>query len=321
MIIHIIEGGVGKCVFFSSLIPKLAEKEKIITLSSYPDIFENNPYIYRSLSRGTPYVWEDFIMKEENNVIFYDPYFHPDFIKRKIHVLDAYSQGLNIPYTKEMLPELYLSNDLKKDAEKFYNETGEFIIIQFNSGQSPIGTNLQQEFKWSGFKREYPIEQAEKLIELIKEKYPKLTIVNYSLPNETTFNLKDTLRLNAPYLFYAALLEKAQTFIGINSSLTHFAAAMKKKGIVLWGGTSPEQWGYDIHTNISGDCESLYCSRPYLRELGDCVGTGGRWSCPTGKCMEIKPETIIKELSSLLDKDKIEKQPDKEKQIPQQRPN
>ena len=36
----------------------------------------------------------------------------------------------------------------------------------------------------------------------------------------------------------------------IDSSLQHAAAALNKKSIVLWVGTSPKVFGYDIHTNI-----------------------------------------------------------------------
>ncbi len=299
--LYVIEGGIGRELMFSALLPKLSETQEIITFSSYPDIFDNNPYVYRSLSRTTPYAWEDFVMNDENEIVFYDPYFHPDFIKRKIHVVEAYARGLGVEYTSNMLPEVYLSKKLKDDAINFKRENGEFIIIQFTSGQSPLNPNLQQSFKWDGFKREYTFENAQELVNLIKKKYPKLILLNYCLPNEATFNLEGTLKINAPYLFYAALLEKSLGFVGINSSLTHMAAAVRKKGVVLWGGTSPDQWGYKIHNNISGECKDLYCSRPYLRELGDYTGSGARWSCSTGQCMEIEPERVFKELNNTLD--------------------
>jgi len=36
----------------------------------------------------------------------------------------------------------------------------------------------------------------------------------------------------------------------IDSSLQHAAAALKLPSVVLWNGTSPKVFGYDMHTNI-----------------------------------------------------------------------
>jgi ADP-heptose:LPS heptosyltransferase len=300
MKILVVEGGAGRGVFFTALIPKLAEKEKIITMSSYPELYENSPWIFRSLSRATQYGWEDYIQKPEHEVVFSDPYFLDSFIKRKCHVLEAWAKQLNVEYTPDMLPEVYLSREYKDFAKEFKRNNGNFILIQFSSGQSALNFNPNVPFAWTGFRRDYPLERAQMLVDMIKEKHPKLQIVNYCLPNEQSARLKNVIMFPAGFMHYIALLEQAETFIGINSSLMHFATAVRKKGITLWGGTSEKQWGYDMHVNISGECPEIYCSRPYLRELGDFVGNGARWSCPTSQCMDIQPEKIVAELDTIL---------------------
>ena len=304
MNVYIIEGGIGKHVFFTSMIKKLAEKSargKIIVMSSYPDIFENNPLVLRSLSRNTPYVYEDLILNKDNQIYFADPYFDSGVIQNKTHVIESWSTKLNIEYNKEDTPKIYPMPNLQNDARKFKKENGKFIIVQFQCGQSPLEQDFKEPYKYQGFERSIPFDVAQKIIDGIKENYPDLTIVNFTLPNEYS-SLKNCIRLDAPYLFYHALLEEAETFIGINSCLMHFAGALNKTGIVLWGGTSPKVWGYDFHINLSGSCSqnNLYCSRPFLRDLGDFNSSGEKWQCPNPTCMNIEPEEILSNLKTLI---------------------
>lgn len=307
MKVMILEGGIGRELFFSALIPTLAKEDgQIMICSSYTDIYENHPLVYRSLGRGTPYVWTDIIKKDEHEIIFADPYFNSDFIKGKIHVIEAWCHEIGIEYSLDMKPELYLAKRFIDDAKKFKKENGDFIVVQFSSGQSPLNVNLNQPFQWIGFQREYPLEKAQELVNKIHEKYKDLKIVLFGLPNEFTAQLEGVIKLNAPYLSYAGLLTEAKTFIGINSCLMHFAGALGVKGIVLWGGSNPKQWGYNIHTNLNHECSrgELFCTRPYLRDLGDFVGNGQKWLCPNPTCMNIPPDAILKELEIFLNSNK-----------------
>ena len=300
MRVYIIEGGAGRSAFFTALIPKLAEKEKIMIMGSYPEITEFDPRVYRSLSRATTYAWDDIVQNPEHTTVFSDPYFHDRFIKRKCHVIEAWCEQLGVEYSPDMLPEIYLSKQYKDFAKQFKEDNGNFIMLQCTSGQSALNFNQQQPFVWSGFKREYEPEQAQQLVDMLHDRYPKLKIINFCLPNERTANLKNVMMFPTGFMTYIALLEQAETFIGINSCLQHFAAAVRKPGVVLWSGTSPDQWGYKMHTNLSGKCKELYCSRPYLRELGDFVGNGSRWSCPNPTCVNIPPEDIFIEVDKIL---------------------
>jgi hypothetical protein len=302
MKIYIIEGGVGRQIMFTSLIPSLSKKdnEQIITMSPYPNIFENNPYVYRSLNRNTPFAWEDFIMNDKHEVVYCDPYFDDQFIKRKCHVLEGWSRQLGIPYDINMLPELFLPKIYEDQAKQFKEQNGEFVIMQFASGQSPIGSDMNQPFIYSGFERNYPKELAQELIIKFNKEFPDIKVVIYGLPNEG-YHFEGTYSVTADYLYYAALLKESKGFVGINSSLMHMAGAQKVKGVVLWGGTSNNQWGWTIHEHISGNCDfnNLYCSKPYLRDLGDYNSTG-RWICSKPKCMNISTDIIIDKLKTII---------------------
>jgi len=305
MKVYIVEGGIGKHVIFSSLIPKLAKDEQITIMSSYPDIYENTPYVHRSLSRVSPYQWEDLIMRQDTELFFYEPYYDLDYIKGIKHIIHAWCDGYNIEYDNNMFPELYINQQLKNEVMNFKNQNGKYIIVQLSGSQSPYFGDKSQKFINNGAVKDYPIQYAQELINIIKEKYNNLNIINYSFQNEG-IQLENTITLNTSYLMYAALLEQAETFIGIDSSLVHFAGALRKEGIVLWGATNPNTLGYPFHTHLTGECKlnNLHCNKPYVRELGDYIGSGQRWSCPDSKCIDIKPERIVSELSKILDKEK-----------------
>jgi hypothetical protein len=300
MRIYNILGGIGKQIAFTALIPKLAEKEKIIVLSPYPDIYQDNPFVERSLPMGMPFVWTDYIQKEENEIFCPEPYHNSRFVHRKIHLIEAFCNELRIEYNDSMRPNIFLPPSFAKDSEKFMQENGEFIIVQFSGGQSPLQADLSKQFITAGQKKNYPEKSAQKLVDEIVKKYPKIKILNFNLPNE--INLQNVLRISAPYLFYVSLLSKAKAFIGIDSSLNHMSAVTQAKGIVLWCGTSPINFSYSHNVNLFGECsqKNLHCNRPYVKDLGDLDASGKMWECQKPTCCDIKVETIMKNLSKLL---------------------
>jgi hypothetical protein len=292
MEVYVIEGGVGKHVMFTALLPELATNEKVTIMSSYPDIFEGNPFVHRSLARNSQYQWDDLIMKDDTHLHFYEPYYNLDYIKGNKSLIEAWCEGLNISYENMESTALYLSIQMKRDAEMFRNNSGDFILTQFTGGQSPLFVR-DQPFINDGAVKNYPHELAQEAVNLIKKEFPDITIINYGLPNETP-GLENTQMMQMPYMSYAALLNEAKTFISIDSSLMHFAGALNKKGVVIWGATNPHTLGYDFHTNLTGKCKlnNLHCNKPYNRELGDYMGSGARWKCPDPTCIEVPPEKI-----------------------------
>jgi ADP-heptose:LPS heptosyltransferase len=303
MKIIVVEGGIGRGLWYTAFIPELSKEGKIIMMSSYPQIYENFPGVYRSLGRNSQYAWEDIVMKEDNEIIFYDPYFNSEFIHKKIHVLDAIADGFKLE-RKPRKPTLSLNQEFINNAKGFKKENPNFIVVQFTSGQSPYAFDPKKPYINHGFERNISHEKASEIVKTIKDKYPNLTILLFALPNEIPA-IEGTIRIDAPYLFYAALLKESLGFIGINSSLTHMAAAVDVKGIALWTGSSHKQWGYEDQINISGTCEhgNPFCTRPYLRELGDFIGSGEPWKCKNPTCSNVSSDLILKELDKLIPKE------------------
>ena len=303
MNIYIVEGGYGRHIFFTALIEKLAKntKEKqIMIMSNYPEVFRFNPYVYKSFSRTDVGIWNSIVLHKNNNVCFADPYFHPKFIKREIHVLEGWSELFGIKYDKKMKPKIYTNDANKQSAKKFKKQFGKYLIFQFTCGQSP-GNRQKTPFIDKGYKRAYPYQYHEELISIIKKEYPDLTLLNFSYPNEGP-EIPGSFRIETDTINYYDLFNEAETYIGINSCSLHFSGCLNKKGIILWGASSPNQWGYENNINLVKECPKSdpACTRPYMRSLGDYTDKDKPWICDETFCSFVEPKVVIKNLKKIL---------------------
>jgi ADP-heptose:LPS heptosyltransferase len=262
-----VQGGVGKNIAFTSLLPFLAKKyDRIFLHASYPDIFTKNPYVF-SLNKLNNLNYQKEIVEENAHLCLLDPYDHPDYLKKKIHLLEAWADFLNIerPPLSQCLPQLYYSEQEKYNADALMHNLKEsfqdrlYILFQFNGGQSPISfdeSGGKEAFNFQGEeqKRALPFDLYVELIQKIHEKYPNLVLLRYGLPNETIPSplLSIVTSLQATYYkLYKSVAEKAAAILTIDSSLQHIAAAARKEAIVIWGETKPQQLGYSCHIHLS----------------------------------------------------------------------
>jgi hypothetical protein len=159
---------------------------------------------------------------------------------------------------------------VKQIADEKMNEWNHnFCIVQFNGGQSPLGPmkdqngnpipyNDQQE----AIKRNY--YKGEKIVQLLKEKYPDTTVVHFALPNEPT--LEGTVKVQMPYLAYHLIAAEAKAIVCTDSSLQHLSTGANDNVTVIWGETRPEHFGYKRNNNVCA--QHVLNSQPYFKPLG-----------------------------------------------------
>ena len=310
MNIFVIQGGIGKHVMFSSLIEKLSEtsNEKIIIVSAYPELFKFHPKVEISASFHEPGFYEKYIQNTDNNIIHTEPYYS-NYVKGKTHLIEEWAKLNKIEYTKDLLPDIYIDDFAVEESKRFVSERKQFIITQFSGGQSPINMDVNRPHISMTQKRDYPRELAQNLVFQLNKKYPDITILNYALPNESTYNLQGTIQIEAPFLFYVSLLQYCKTYICIDSSLQHFAANRfnKKKGIVLWGGTDPICLGYEKNINLTNAKDNIHKMRPLCIPMGDIFNSDGSpWRDDDSTSMNINPEMILQNVDSCIEfNDKI----------------
>jgi hypothetical protein len=284
------EGGLGKQIALTSLLSYFKERyEEIIVLSSYPDVFINNPNVYRAIAYNTPYAYEEYF-KTADDIVYPCGYRDTDFRKRKISLIQAACNSINIPYNEKMKPELFITETEEKAIVEILDKLGNFIIIQSHGAKaigSPNTPNIMA--------KDYDINKMELVVKEIKKLYPTLTIVNYSLPGEV--EIAGTVKMDFNWSVWFGLMRECETFIAIDSSLQHMSAAFNKKGIVLWGATNPDCFGWKHNINLEGMCpyNDLHCTRPYFVPSVDIKVNGNTWECPTKKCMKFEVNTIMDE--------------------------
>jgi hypothetical protein len=300
MNIYLVEGGIGKHVMFSALIPQLAKDEKIIVVSGYSDIFEYHPLVEVSVPYDLPGFYDKYIKDTKNNIFHSEPYYS-NYIKGDRHMIESWCHLYNLGYDEQIIPELYTMEDFEKEAKKFSEENGKFIIVQFSGSQSPLNFDVTPYHANNRFGqiKDYPRVLAQKLINNIKIRWPHIKILNFALPNEEHFRLENCVSIEAPYFFYNSLLQYCESFIAIDSSLQHFSGNrfLKKKGVVLWGATGPSQLGYSKNNNITNSKDDTHPMRPLTRPVGDIFNEDGSfWENSDIQCLDLEPEVIIREL-------------------------
>ena len=248
---YMIEGGIGKQVAFTAIINALAkkDKDKIQIHSPYVDIFGGNTNVKYALDANTIPQHDKRIL-ESQNICYSEPY-KSNFIKGEIHIIHSYCKLFGVKYLETMRPKMF-TDHYKEDAKKVAGDDKDFIVIQFSGGQAPAGFNPQNQYFSNDPTRNYHPHLAQKVIDMIREKYEDLKILNFSLPNEPIYNETERPDL-IPYAQWHEILKlpNCKGFISVDSCLNHFARSAGRRGVVIWGGTRWPQFGYKQNININ----------------------------------------------------------------------
>ena len=243
---YIIEGGVGKHIAFTSLIPALAKKKPIQVYTPYVNVFANNPHVAMAFDANT-ITLDDPRITQSEDIVFVEPY-KSSWVKGGEHVIDGYARLLGIkkqPHTPQMFTEY-----LQKETDELIKKIGKpFIVVQLNGGQTTVGFNQNNPYQSNNAGRNYPYFLAQQLINELKEALPDVEILNWSLPNEPQY--QGATPLDVPYTIMHELVKKSSGVIGVDSSLMHIAQAAKKTGVYIWGNTRIDQFGYADNTNLT----------------------------------------------------------------------
>jgi len=240
-----IEGGLGKNIAATSLISSFKQKHpdrKLIIVASYPEIFLNFPEIERVYTTGhTPYFYQDYIEDKDTLVFRHEGYFQTKHISKKQHLIESWCELFDLEYTNQ-LPVLLL-NMVQQRMTYSWQREKPVMVIQTNGG--PLNDN--RIYNWT---RDMPPLIASELVNYYSKDYHVIQICRNereALPGaEAIYQPLSNFEL-------LTVLAVSQKRILIDSSLQHAAAGMKLPSTVLWVGTSPKVFGYDMHSNIQAN--------------------------------------------------------------------
>ena len=274
-----VEGGLGKNVMFTAMLKELAKKyEKIYVLSPYFDVFKACPYVTDAFPMGqVSTLYQQLCLSDDCDVLWKEPYTNQKFIKKQVHLFDAWAEELGITLSEkamDMVPQISRYTELplvKLQTEELLKQLNgqKFILIQLCGGQSPLAPQLDKDGKLipyndhnEGLKRNY--YRGQELVDLLKKTYPEHRILHFALPNEPSYEGAD--KVQAPYLVFHELCKHADKVVCTDSSLQHLATGVCKDVTVIWGETRPEHFGYACNKNICA--KNFMNSQPYFRPLG-----------------------------------------------------
>ena len=237
-----IEGGLGKNIAATSLISSIKKKyddRKLIMVASYPEIFLNFPDIERVYPTGnTPYFYQDYIEDKDTLVFRHEGYFQNGHIKKEQHLIKSWCELLDIEYTGQT--PVLLPNLVQQRMTIQWQREKPIMLIQTNGG--PLDDN--RIYNWT---RDMPMGIASLIVDQYSKDYHIIQIcrnANEAIPGtEAIYQSLSNFEL-------ITTLAVSQKRVLIDSSLQHAAAALNLPSTVLWVGTSPKMFGYDLHSNI-----------------------------------------------------------------------
>ena len=222
---YIVEGGVGKCVAFTALTPKLKEKSEVQIHTPYVQCFANNPDVKLGFDSISIPLGDARIMASDN-ICYSEPY-KSNFQFGKEHIIESYCKLHNVEYDKSMKPKLYTEH-LKESVDKWLEEKKieKYILVQFSGGQPNAGFNPNNQYTNINPNRNYQPFLAQQVINMLKEEYKDTTIIDCTLPNEPSYF--NTIKCDLHWSQIHELLKNAEGFVCIDSCLNHFSPSVNK---------------------------------------------------------------------------------------------
>ena len=251
---YVVEGGIGKCTAFTSLIPKLKQKSEVQIYTPYIQCFANNPDVKLVLEQSLP-IQDPRIMASKN--IYYSEPYKSNFQFGKQHIIESYCELHNVDFDTSMKPKIY--TEQHKDSVKEWldkNEIKKYILIQFSGGQAKWNYADGVQYQNINPNRNYQPFLAQQVVNMLLEEYKDTTIINCVLPNEPHY--QGTIRCDLHWSQIHEMLKGAEGFISIDSCLNHFSASAEKHGVVIWGSTRWTQFGYSHNKNLHFHMENKW---------------------------------------------------------------
>lgn len=265
-------GGIGDGLMATPALAALRKKYpdseiRVLCNKNHEPILRNNPDIdYFSVSPD-----ESALNEEEVDILFDANYgkLKPSLNYDK-HAAKIIGDLLDVE-VEDVTPKIILTKEEEEKAKKIVSKYKNPVAIHITSKCSS--------------NQEWSLKNWNKLIEKMKDH----TFIQLGLADEPLVEGAVDLRGKTSIREAIAVVKHCKFFVGVDSFLQHAAAAVRTKGIVLFGPSNPEIWGYDNNINLY---KKIKCS-PCIDELGG-------EECPHGKkCMK---KLSVREVKNSIDK-------------------
>ena len=241
-----LQGGFGKhCA--STAVAKCIKNNfpsrELIVTGVWTEIFQNLPFVDRVYQMGnTSYYYQTYVEGMDSLIFANEPYFTTDHVNKKLPLVQSWCKMYNLEYNGEM-PQIKFNPLQRKGAKDFWPSRANgkpIMVIQTNGGMY----QEQRPYLWA---RDMPVVLAQKLVDHYEKDYH---IFQVTKPASEILDGVEAIKDPMTNMELVSLLLHSDKRILIDSCLQHAAAALKMPSVVLWNGTSPKVFGWDMHNNI-----------------------------------------------------------------------
>ena len=241
-----LQGGFGKhCA--STAVAKCIKNNfpsrELIVTGVWTEIFQNLPFVDRVYQMGnTSYYYQTYVEGMDSLIFANEPYFTTDHVNKKLPLVQSWCKMYNLEYNGEM-PQIKFNPLQRKAAKDFWPSRANgkpIMVIQTNGGMY----QEQRPYLWA---RDMPVVLAQKLVDHYEKDYH---IFQVTKPASEILDGVEAIKDPMTNMELISLLLHSEKRILIDSCMQHAAAALKMPSVVLWNGTSPKVFGWEMHTNI-----------------------------------------------------------------------
>ena len=220
LVLHL-NGGLGKMLMATAVIRSYKQANpgsKIVVVSGYPEVFLNNPDVYKNLPFNTPYLWQDYYGKPGWVVEAQDPYLTDAWIKnRKQHLIDIWCGMLRIPNVQKT-PLLYFSGPELDELNSMIKVDKPLLVVQSTGGANAAARS------WT---RNAPLPELEEyLVKFMETNF----VLHLAVPETPALANAHQRVDNLTRRQAMALIYFSQSFVGIDSFGQHARSANPNAG-------------------------------------------------------------------------------------------
>lgn len=246
-----VQGGIGKHVAATAVARAIKNNHpdrKLIVVCAYPEIFINLRFVDRVYQLGgTSYFYQNYIQDVDSLIFHHEPYYTTEHIHKKLPLIQNWCKLYNLKYNNEM-PIIEYNTLQKNAARAHWTRSKPLMVIHTNGGPLTIDA---KPYSWT---RDMPENTAQQLVDHYSKDYHIIQITKMNSPKlKDCEHLFATPERSLSLMELFSVLTNSKKRILIDSSMQHAAAALGKRSTVLWNGTSPKVFGYDLHTNIQSE--------------------------------------------------------------------
>lgn len=211
------DGALGDTLAITAAVKKLYElhNEKISVATRYPDIWENNPYVNEILQ----YEYNTYYSKNISPCRTWD-----------CNIIQNCFNQLGLKYNKNILPELYLSNDeilYSKDILKNY-ESNKKIAVCLNSSA---------DIRDIRYHNILPLLKKLKKLDYKLISISKYSSIKYSYNNQIVYdieNIFDKNLNNTTLREIFSIINECDLYLGVDTGLFQASVALNKPQVVFF---------------------------------------------------------------------------------------